>query len=132
MKTNDGWINALFSLVFIAAPALVLFYFFLPTWNPDANYSYWITWIITIIFFIYVGLLSLLLIYFKWLTIESLNFNIPITLVLMLILVTNPLPLWATALFVLTGVFTAIPVNIITTKIKENKIREYKKKYNKK
>ena len=127
MKKNDGWINALFSLVFIAAPALVIFYFLLPTWTGYEEISYGMIWVVALGFLTYIAILSFALIYFEWLTIESLNFNIPISLALMAILVTYPLPLWAVAIIVVAIVLFAFPINIMVTKYKENKILKRKK-----
>ena len=127
MKQNDGWVNALFSLLFIAVPAIVLFYFFLPSWSGKDPSSYGMIWGIAIGFWAYVGLLSFLLIYFDLLSIESLNFNIPIALALMMILVSYPLPLWATGILVIVCVLIALPVNILTTRIRENNQSKKKK-----
>lgn len=131
MRKNDGWVNALFALVFIAVPAILLFYFYLPSWSGQKPLPYGYIWLIAIIFWIYVGLLSFLLIKFQWLALESLNFNVPISVSLMLILITSPLPLWATALFVIGGVLTAIPVNIYTTRFRENRAKKPKNKSSK-
>lgn len=129
MKQNDGWINALFSLVFIAAPALIIFYFLLPGWTGHEVVSYGIIWLVAISFFVYVGILSWLLIHFKWLAIDSLNFNVPISLALMTILVTYPLPFWAMGVLVVIAVLLAFPVNIAVTKYKEKKIIKLRRTY---
>ena len=120
MKNSDSWVNALFSLVFIAVPAIVLFYFFLPSWTGKEPESYGLIWGIAIGFWAYVALLSFLLIYFKLLSIESLNFNVPIALALMVILVSYPIPLWATGILVFVCVMIAFPINMLTTRIREN------------
>ncbi|NQZ66189.1 MAG: hypothetical protein HRT99_03180 [Mycoplasmatales bacterium] len=126
MKKNDGWLNALFSLVFIATPALIIFYFFLPSWSGFERVSYGTIWGIAIGFIFYVILLSVILIRFEILSIESLNFNIPISIVLVIILVSYPLALWATAIFVIIGILLAFPVNMLVNKYKESKIKQKK------
>ena len=127
MKKNDGWVNALFALIFIAVPAVILFYFFLPSWTDKKPIEYGYIWLIAISFLLYVGLFSFILIKFDWLPFESLNFNVPISVSLMIILVSHPLPLWATALLVLLGILSAFPVNIYTTRLRESKTKQSKK-----
>ena len=127
MKKNDGWMNALFALIFIAVPAIILFYFILPGWtNKKPTFGYDIVWVIAIGFIVYTILFSIILIIFKVLSIESLNFNVPIAFALMGILVTYPLPLWATGVIVISVVLMAFPMNILTTKIKRSLIRNKK------
>lgn len=127
MKKNDGWINALFSLVFIATPALILYFFYLPTWSGNDDQAYWVVWVIALLFMVYVVVLSYVLIKFEWLTIESLNFNIPITLALMAIMVTYTLPLWATAIITLAMVMVALPVNMWTTRFRNIQISKLRR-----
>ncbi|MCK5866986.1 MAG: hypothetical protein KAG14_01165 [Mycoplasmataceae bacterium] len=126
MKKNDGWMNALFALIFIATPAITIFYFILPTWSNKEVLNYGMIWVVAIAFIIYAILFSTLLILLNILSIESLNFNIPIAFALMSILVTYPLPLWATGVIVIGVVLMAFPMNMLTTKIKINLIHRNK------
>lgn len=128
MKKTDGWVTALFALVFIAVPAVILFYFFLPEWTDKKPINYSYIWLIAISFWVYTGILTFILIRFEWLSIDSINFNIPISITMMLILLTSPLPLWATALFVLFGILTAFPTNIFVTRLKEKQIKKNQNK----
>lgn len=128
MKNNNGWINALFSLVFIATPSLFLFFFFLPSWNGYERVSYGMIWVIALGFISYVLLFSFLVIHYEILTIDSLSFNIPITMVLMSILISYPLPLWATAVFVILMVLFAFPVNVFVNNFKERRKHKTKNK----
>ncbi|MCK5806997.1 MAG: hypothetical protein KAG91_01210 [Mycoplasmataceae bacterium] len=118
MKKNDGWMNALFALIFIATPAITLFYFILPTWSNKEVLSYGMIWVVAIGFIAYAILLSTLLIMLKIISIDSLNFNVPIAFALMAILVTYTLPLWATGVIVIGVILMAFPMNMLTTKIK--------------
>ena len=116
MKTNDGWLNALFALLFIAVPAIVGFYFLLPDWTGYDVVSYGSMWGIGLGFAVYVIIASTLVIYFKILTIDSLNFDIPITLVFVAMFVTSGIPLWGRILLVITCVLLTFPVNILVSK----------------
>ena len=121
MKKHDGWISSLFALIFIAVPALIIFLFFLPSWsnNFDINYGY--IWLIALSFFVYVALIHFIAIYCQIISIESLNFNVPISISLMAILVCYPLPIWLTFLIVFLCIMSAFPTNILTNKYIESR-----------
>lgn len=119
MIKNDSWMNALFSLVFIAVPALIMYYFLLPDWTGKEVVTYPYIWLISFSFLAYVALLSFLLIRFNILSFQSLNFNVPLALCLVLIFVTYDVDLWGRALILIAGILTALPMNMITDKYKK-------------
>jgi hypothetical protein len=127
MKKTNNWINTLFALIFIAIPSLIIFYFLLPTWSNKLVISYWKMWIVAIGFCFYSFAISFGFVYFKILSIDSLNFNIPITLSLMTIFVSYNLPTWAIFLIVVLVIITSFPINIWTQNYKKKKIKKIKK-----
>ena len=126
MKESNGWINALFSLVFVAAPAMVMFYFLLPDWADIQILTTGEMWAVTLGFIAYSALLNFLLIKFEFLPIDSINFNGPLTLVLAIIFISFGLDIWVRALLMIIGVLLAFPTNVYVAKMKEKKIRKLK------
>ncbi|MCK5945752.1 MAG: hypothetical protein KAG04_00620 [Mycoplasmataceae bacterium] len=127
MKKNDGWMNALFALLLIVVPVLVGFYFLLPDWTGRYVISYGAMWGVAIGFIAYVVLISYILIKVKLLTLDSIAFNIPVTIVMVGIFVSPYLPIWARGLIVLTLIMSALPANMLVTRIKEEIVYKNKK-----
>lgn len=131
-RWSNGWVKALFALVFIAVPAFVGYIFFLPDWsNAGQKYDLWFYWVVAIGFIIYALGFSFILIYFDILGVDSLAFNIPLAIVLAIIFVTFPWGhggWWALrALMVILGICTAWPINTIIYNWQERKIINNKK-----
>jgi len=133
MKSN-GWVNALLTLIVVAVPAIILYYFTLPGWNNIRDthnlslypISYGLMWVIAISFIISS---ILLLIFFMWLRLVNLgifNFAIPLSLVLMGIYVTPMWPIWGRGILAIVLIFTSFPIMMLTTKIKEKIIKNKK------
>ena len=119
MKKNDGWINALSAMLLIVVPVLIGFYFLLPDWTSKWVISYGVMWGVSFGFMAYVAIMSYILIHFKVLTIDSIAFNIPITIVMVGIFLSPGIAIWARGLIVLGLILTAIPSNMLVTKIKD-------------
>lgn len=135
-RYSNGWVNALFALVFIAVPAVVGMVFFSPDWNKEgkelANQPYWFYWVVAIGFVIYALIFSLILIKLEVLGMDCLTFNVPIALVFATLFVTYPWHTGAkwglTVLMVIIAIATAWPMNTFVwfwaerqaEKIKEN------------
>ena len=124
MTKNKSGLNSLFTLIFIALPSLIIFYFLLPTWANKQVVSHREMWLIAFGFCLYSFLLNFLLIYFKILSIESLNFNIPMTFSLMALFVGYKLPFWIMFLIILGIIMFALPINIITNKYRHQKLNK--------
>ena len=135
MKSTNGWVNALLTLIVVAMPAIILYYFTLPGWNDIKDVhnwslypiSYWLMWVIAISFIIIVTLLMIFFMWLRWVNLDILNFAIPLTLVLMGIYVTPMWPIWARSIIAITLIFTSFPMMMLTTKIKSNIISKSKK-----
>lgn len=118
MRKTSGWVNALFALVFIACPALVGFFLWVPYWENGTEQATWFYWVIGLSFLAYVALLCWFLIHFEWLGVDSLNFNIPIALVFFTLFVSWDLTRWIQIILVIVIVLLAFPVNMWTTHLK--------------
>ena len=119
---NNGWANTLFAMVFIAMPFLVLAFFVFhvaPFKNNMLNIS-----LMTIGFTIYAIGFSFIVVWLDVLHIDSLKFNIPITLVFMVLLFTFDTELYYIIPFSIVAILTTIPTNIFVTKYKESRIRK--------
>ena len=127
MRKNN-WSNALFTLIFIALPSLIMFYFLLPTWSNKEVLAYSSMWLVAIGFCLYSFLINILFIYYKILSLESINFNIPITLCLMSLFLSYKLPTWAMFLIVLSIIIFTFPINVWTNKYKNQKLIKINKK----
>lgn len=114
MKRTNQWINALFALIFIAVPAMVAFVFWVPYWDIADEQPYWFYWALSGGFIIYVALLSWLLIHFEVLYLDSLNFNVPITLVFVSLFVSYEWHMAIRVILVVLMVLVALPITIWT------------------
>lgn len=121
MRNTNGWVNALFALVFIATPALVGFFLWVPYWADAHEQPTWFYYVVALGFLVYVSLFSWLLIKFEWLGYDSLNFNIPIALVFAVLFISYDWAIWLKVLATIAMVFTAFPVNMWTTYIRIRK-----------
>lgn len=136
MTRTPWYLSLLFSLVLIAAPALVLFWFYLPGWGDNVYdpSKYWLLWVIGLAFIAYACGISALFIFFKIVNIDCLNIDLPMALSLAVILVASPLEdkwWWTKLLMMLGTMLTAIPVNMFTSRIIDRQIeaiRENNKK----
>ena len=112
----------LFAMVLIAIPFLVLAFFVFhmePFKDNVLNTS-----LMSIGFSIYAIGLSFIVVWLKVLHIDSLKFNIPISLVFMALLFTFDAELYYLIPFSILAILTAIPTNIFVTKYKESRIRK--------
>lgn len=121
MRNTNGWVNALFALVFIATPALVGFFLWVPYWEDAHKEPTWFYYVVALGFLVYVSLFSWLLIKFEWLGIDSLNFNIPIALVFAALFVSYDWAIWLKVLVTVFMVLMAFPVNMWTTNFRKRK-----------
>ena len=119
MKKDKNWETIIFALLFIAAPALIGFYFLLPDWRPDNKplLSYGYIWLISLGFIVFVGLLSALFIYLNYINWSSMKFIIPIVITFSIMYVTYPLPIWARAVLVIVSITFSFPINMFVDKI---------------
>ena len=128
MKRNDGWTNALVALVFIAVPAVILYYFLLPDWTNKEVISLGASMGIAIGFIVFTIAWTSLFIKFEILPYQALNFNIPVALGLMMLFVTYDLTMWARALLLILVILLAFPINMLTDKLITSKRRKLNKK----
>lgn len=116
---NNGWTNALFALVFLAIPGLIFIFWIFGLNGIDNNL--WIQIGIGAGFLGYGILFSVIVILIKWLTVDSLAFNLPITTVFGLLMMTNEGPIWLMVVVTFIGILTALPANSLVNKIKRRK-----------
>lgn len=116
---NDGWTNALFALVFLAVPGLLFIFWLFGLDGIDDNTGIQIG--IGFGFVAYGILFSIFAIWIKWLSIDSLSFNIPITIVFGVLMMTNEGPIWLMAITAFAGVMTALPANSLVNWLKRRK-----------
>lgn len=133
MTRTPWYLSLLFSLVFVAAPAMVMYWFILPGWgdNKFSDYEYWFYWVIGLAFIAYVAVISTIFILFKIVHIDCLNIDIPMAFSFMVILVSCPLGddlWWARLLMMIGTMLLALPVNMWTTRIFERKANEVREK----
>ncbi len=115
----------LFTMVFIAVPFLVVeFYVFsLPAFKiSSGDVDILMILYVTIGFLVYSLGISILVVWLKILHIDSLKFNIPITLFYMVLMITYGAELYYVITFSILAMLMAIPTNIFITKYKESKI----------
>ena len=116
---NDGWTNALFALVFLVVPGLILVFWVLGLANIKNNL--WFQIGIGIGFIGYGIIFSVLVILIKWLAIDSLAFNAPITIVFGILIMTYSAEIWLMVIMTFLGVMTALPANSLVHKFKRRK-----------
>ncbi len=104
--------NALFSLVFVAGPALLMFYFWLPEWN-DNKYQIPIGYLYLSAFglVIFTFLATFLFVYLGLISFDALRFSLPLALAFAVILVSSFWPTWVRAFAVILTVMFAWPIN---------------------
>ena len=128
MKKNDGWVNALFALVFIAVPAMIIYYFILPDWTGRIVLPLGSTMGIAVGFIAAIMGITALLIKFELLPYQAINFNIPVAVGLMVLLVSYDLSMWARVLLIVAVILMAFPVNMFTSYLIRNKKYKLMKK----
>ena len=116
---NNGWVNALFALFFLVVPGIILIFLIFDLNGIDNNLL--VQAGVGIAFIVYGVLLSILVILIKWIAIESLAFNIPITIVFGLLMITNEGPIWLMAIMTFVAIMTALPANGLVQKLKRRK-----------
>ena len=119
---NNGWANTLFAMVFIAIPFLVILFFVFGVSPFKDNYTNMA--LLSAGFALYSLLLSFVVVFLGVLHIDSLKFNIPISLVFMVLLFTYDAELYYLIPFSILAILTSIPANILVTKYKESRIRK--------
>ena len=122
----------LVSFLIVLLPGLVIWFFFSGDWNGDPILRYGYVWMISLGFVFITTLIIVILIKTKFVYLDILNFTIPISILMMLILLTYPLSNWTRALIVLpTIIVVTLPVNMLVARISEeqddkNRNEEYK------
>ncbi len=119
---HKGWNTTLFSLVFIATPAIIGYAFLLPDWTQKQVVNYGYLWLIGLAFLVYAVLISYFFIFLRVLYYDSLIFSIPLAFVFFLIFISPQLPWWARALIVFGGIFITIPISIMVQKFHKKEL----------
>lgn len=121
-KRNYGsWMTALITMIFVVVPALVLFYFLMPSWAGKEVINIGYMFLVAFGFILYSIGIGALFVWTRTLTPFGVAFLVPIALALMLIFVSDPLPIWAQMLLTLPGILTVIPTQLVIEKIYDKK-----------
>ncbi|TCG11516.1 MAG3450 family membrane protein [Mycoplasma todarodis] len=121
-KRTGSWTQALVTLVFILIPAIVMWVFLSKDFNAKPILSTGELWGVAVGFVGYALLVTLFLIWIQLIWIDTMNFTIPVSIVLMSILLSQNVVIWGRALIVIALIFTALPVNMFTIRFIEHKI----------
>lgn len=113
--------TALITLIFVVVPALVMFYFLMPSWAGKQVISLGYMFLVAFGFIIYSISIGAFFVWTRTLTPFALAFLIPISLALMIMFVSYDLPIWAQMLLTLPGIATVIPTQLIIEKIYDKK-----------
>lgn len=118
-KRNRLYVFILFNLFLVVTPAFLLWFFFgSDITKPILNWKYSIyIWISVIIL---ISLLNILLIRFKWLSLNSIAFVFPLLIVGLAITYSYSFPIWARVLIIIASTLSAIIVNLIVIRIDDN------------
>ncbi len=121
-KRTGAWTQALVTLVFILIPAIVMWVFLSKDFNAKVVLSLGELWSVAIGFIVYALFITLFLMWIQLIWIDTMNFTLPVAIVLMSILLSQNIVIWGRALIVIGLIFTALPVNMITIRYIEHKI----------
>lgn len=130
MKKYSSWLSALFALVFIAVPSIVIIYFLM-----DMSPNYGIVFGSAFAVLIGGNLLAYIAYKLEVFGIDAFSFIVPITIVFFGLIATVYQHWWVMLIVALVGVLSSFPTNMLITKIKEHKrhkLLESAKKANKK
>ncbi len=130
-KRTGSWTQVLVTLVFILIPALFIWIFLSKDFNVVQVLSIGELWAIAIGFIAYAILITIFLIWIQLIWIDTMNFTLPVSIVLMAILLSQDVVIWGRALIVIALIFTALPVNMITVRYVEHKINKKNNQKNK-
>ncbi len=103
------------------------YYFLLPDWTGEPPFNKGGMWGVALGYAAYVILISSFLIFTKLVSYNSLNFNIPLGLIFAVLFISYGLPTWSRAVLIISMVFLAFPVNMLTTVLKTRAKRKYSK-----
>ncbi len=116
-KRTGTWTQVLVTLIFIMIPSILIMAFLSKDFGSKISLSVAATWGIAIGFVSYSFILGLILVLLKIVWIDIYNNILPIAIVLMSLFLTQSLPSWARAIIAISLVITALPVNMITTRL---------------
>ncbi len=132
-KRTGGWTQALVTLVFILIPAIIMWVFLSTDFSNKHLLNTKELWGVAIGFVVYALLITIFLIWIQLIWIDTMNFTLPISIILMAILLSQNLHTWVRALIAIGLIFTALPINMLTVRIIENRFQKIniKNKYKK-
>ncbi len=122
-KRTGAWTQALVTLVFILIPAIIMWVFLSKDFNAKQVLTVGELWGVSIGFIGYSILVTLFLMWIQLIWIDTMNFTLPVAIVLMSILLSQDVVIWGRALIVIALIFTALPVNMFTIRYIEHKIK---------
>ncbi|CAM9099451.1 MAG3450 family membrane protein [Mycoplasma marinum] len=120
LKRTGGWTQTLVTFVFILVPAMVMWVFLSKDFGNKQLLTTGELWGVAIGFIFYSILISIFLIWIRLIWIDTLNFTVPVAIVLMAIMLSQDVVIWGRALIAIGMIFTALPVNMITVRYIEN------------
>ncbi|CAM9109170.1 MAG3450 family membrane protein [Mycoplasma todarodis] len=126
-KRTGSWTQALVTLVFILIPAIVMWIFLSKDFNAKQVLTTGELWAVAIGFVSYALLITLFLMWIQLIWIDTMNFTLPVAMVLMSILLSQDVVIWGRALIVISLIFTALPVNMFTIRYIERRVDKNRK-----
>ncbi|NQZ29111.1 MAG: hypothetical protein HRT98_01870 [Mycoplasmatales bacterium] len=126
-KRTGAWTQALVTLIFILIPAIIMWIFLSKDFNVKQVLNLGELWGVAIGFIGYALLITLFLIWIQLIWIDTMNFTLPVAIVLMSILLSQNVVIWGRALIVISLIFTALPVNMFTIRYIERKVDKNRK-----
>lgn len=121
MKKHDGWITALYTLVFIAIPCIVGIFFLI---DMDTNRP--LVWGIGASILGGTNLLTYIAYKVKLLAIDAFTFVFPISVVFFGIYGTMYENWWLMLIVAIIGVLTSLPTNMVVTNQKDKQLAKLK------
>lgn len=123
-QSKSGLVNSIIILFFCIIPALLIWYFLGADFNSNSKssiLSMWSLCLVAIGFVLFNLILGILLLKFKIVEITIFNFLIPVSIILMIIMLSFPIPTWGRALLVVFSVILiTFPINMATNRYLEN------------
>ena len=126
-KRTGAWTQALVTLVFILIPAIVMWVFLSKDFDAKQVLTTGELWAVAIGFVSYALLITMFLMWIQLIWIDTMNFTLPVAMVLMSILLSQDVVIWGRALIVISLIFTALPVNMFTVRYIERKVDRNRK-----
>ncbi len=121
-KRTGAWTQALVTLVFILVPAIVMWVFLSKDFDAKQVLTTGELWAVAFGFVGYALLITLFLMWIQLIWIDTMNFTLPVAMVLMSILLSQDVVIWGRALIVIALIFTALPVNMFTIRYIERRV----------